>query len=99
MSFFEVIVTSKQEQVFQFFRCTCGNCDVSELVTCREYRCCKEMLQAVGKFTFEGHVPACILTHGDYAALTHKAVLHVVGPFLTGKDGKKYRQKGRRENE
>lgn len=83
-----------------FRRCTCGNCNQSLLVSAREYRCCNEILQATGKFTFEGLPVSCIITHEDYPHLTHKSVLHLVGPMLTGKDGKYYKQRhGNRENE
>ena len=82
-----------------YCRCTCGGCDDSLLVGAREFRCCKEILEATGKFTYEGMNAACILSHHDFAPLTNRTVLLQVGPLLRDKSGKRYQKSGHTENE
>jgi hypothetical protein len=66
----------------------------------REFRCCKEVAEAIGKFTFIGLDAGCIVEHEDYSHLTHRAVLTEVAPLLRDKNGKRYkRQTGATENE
>ncbi|KAL9951176.1 hypothetical protein ACROYT_G043794 [Oculina patagonica] len=71
--------------------CTCDRCNVELLASAREYRCCREVLQAVGKLTFEGIEAKCVTDHPDFAALTNAAVLQNVGPLLRGKTGRRYK--------
>ncbi|KAK3736084.1 hypothetical protein QZH41_019131 [Actinostola sp. cb2023] len=65
--------------------CSCGNCKDDRLVLCAEFRCCKEIANCLGRFTFEGLNAGCILTHPDYQAMTNKTVLEHVGPLFTDK--------------
>ena len=51
------------------------------------------LLNVVGKFTFVGLEPGCILTHPDYAVLTHRTVIEQVGPLLKGRNEKYMRKK------
>lgn len=53
-----------------------------------EFRCCKEVGEAVGKYTFEGFDPVCITSHPHYRALTERIVLEQVAPLLKRKDGR-----------
>lgn len=71
---------------------------MTHLVGAREFRCCSEIIQARGKFMFEGLDADCILNHPDFAALTNRTVLHNVGPLLRDKDGRHYRQRNNAEN-
>jgi len=80
-------------------RCSCGNCKDDRLVLCAEFRCCKEIANCLGRFTFEGLNAGCILTHPDYQAMTNKTVLEHVGPLFTDKEGRHYRQREHAENE
>lgn len=94
------VVTLQSMFIFPICRCTCGSCDISLLVGAREFRCCKEVAEAVGKFTFIGLDAGCIVEHEDYSHLTHRAVLTEVAPLLRDKNGKRYkRQTGATENE
>ncbi len=79
-----------------YFRCTCGHCSDALLEDAREYRCCKEILECMGKFTFEGRDAECITQHWDYSAVTHRTVLETAGAFLCDKSGKKYRKPANR---
>jgi hypothetical protein len=65
----------------------------------REYRCCKEITEATGKFTFEGLDAMCITSHADFDPLTNKTVLLQVGPLLKTKSGRRYNKYGHTENE
>ena len=80
-------------QIWCCSRCSCGNCADEELVSVREYRCCKEILEASGKFTWIGENAQCILKHPDFKAMTNETVLREVGPFLRNKNGSCYRIK------
>lgn len=53
-----------------------------------EFRCCKEVGEAIGKYSFEGLGPMCITTHPHYRALTERIVLEQVAPLLKRKDGR-----------
>ena len=75
-----------------FSRCMCECCSDANLDDAREYRCCKEIVECLGKFTFEGKDAECITNHWDYSVVTHRTVLETAGAFLTDKSGKKYRQ-------
>ena len=74
-------------------RCSCGNCADQNLISAREYRCCKEIVEASGKFTWIGKDAECILNHPDFNAMTNETVLREVGPFLKNKKGSSYRLK------
>ena len=49
-----------------------------------EYRCCKEVVDALGKLVFDGSIEKikCITEHDDYEAMSNHAVLRQVGPLL-----------------
>ena len=81
-----------------YYRCKCGNCRTESLVGAREYRCCKELSPVLAKLAFEGLEVKCIREHNEYDPLTHKAVLLNVGPLLRGKDGKKYKRRGKSQS-
>ena len=80
-------------QIWCCSRCSCGNCADEELLSVREYRCCKEILEASGKFTWIGENAQCILKHPDFKAMTNETVLREVGPLLRNKNGSCYRIK------
>ena len=63
------------------------------LAGAREFRCCYEVLQTRGKFTFIGLDAECILNHPDFSPLTNRTVLEQVGPLLRDKDGRHYRRR------
>ena len=63
------------------------------LVASIEFRCCQEIGEAVGKFTFIGLQPTCIVSHQHYPALTDRVVLEQVGSLLKGRNGKYMRRK------
>jgi hypothetical protein len=50
----------------------------------------KQILECIGKFTFESNDAECITQHWDYAVVTHRTVLETAGAFLSDKSGKKY---------
>ncbi len=58
-------------------RCTCGNCSVTFLNGAREYRCCREIQETLGKLVFDGSIERipCVTLHDDYKAMTNTAVL------------------------
>ena len=68
-----------------------GHCSDKLLQDAREYRCCKEILECTGKFTFVGKDAECITQHWDYVVVTHRTVLETTGAFLS-KSGKKYKK-------
>jgi hypothetical protein len=68
---------------------------VEHLVGYREFRCCSEVAEITGKFTFIGLNRDCVLNHPDYGPLTHEAVLLQAGPLLRTKSGTYYKQKDR----
>ncbi|XP_028418737.1 uncharacterized protein LOC114544255 [Dendronephthya gigantea] len=73
--------------------CQCGRCNDRHLSSAREYRCCKEILECAGKYTYEGKDAACIVEHWDYLPMVHRTVLSNVGQLLTRKDGTKYKER------
>ena len=88
--------------LFIFNRCSCGCCRDASLESALEFRCCREIEQAVGKLMFDGSIEriSCITQHEDYRALTHRAVLVQVGPLLKDRNGRGYRRRaGHSENE
>ena len=87
-----VVTLQSMTVLFSICWCTCNGCDNSLLVGAREYRCCKEVAEAVGKFTLVGLEARCIVEHKDYSHLTHRAVLTEVAPFLRDKNGKCYKK-------
>ena len=58
-----------------------------------EYRCCREVVDAVGKMAFDGSIEKidCITEHEDYRALSNRTVLLQVGHLLKHRDGSKYK--------
>lgn len=76
-------------------RCKCGNCHVELLANVREYRCCREVLPAVGRLIFDGSIERihCVTDHEEYIPLTHVAVLKQAGPLLKDKNGRSYRRR------
>ena len=70
----------------------CGHCSDELLQDAREYRCCKEILECTGKFTFEGKDAKCTRQHWDYAVVTHPTVLETAGAFFSDKPGKKHQK-------
>jgi hypothetical protein len=61
----------------------------------REYRCCSEVREAIGKLCFDGSIKRikCITQHEDYQSMTQTVVLEHVGPLLKDKQGRSYKQK------
>ena len=54
---------------FSIVRCKCGNCNVEHLVRAREYRCCLEVNEVRGKFTFvEKNIPSRVSSHYKWLA-------------------------------
>eukprot|EP00112_Aurelia_sp_Birch-Aquarium-sp1_P021545 Seg5830.2 transcript_id=Seg5830.2/GoldUCD/mRNA.D3Y31 product="hypothetical protein" protein_id=Seg5830.2/GoldUCD/D3Y31 len=86
--------TKKLNQSAQWCRCTKGNDQC--LVGAREFRCCWDVQEALGKLTFEGiaEETPCVTMHPDYAALTNHTVLKQVGPLLKDRNGRGYRRRG-----
>ena len=85
-----------------YFRCECGKCKVEKLVGAREYRCCWEVPQAIGKLTFEGTAEElrCVTNHADFPALINRAVLQLAGPLFKTREGKRYKRRANQpENE
>ena len=70
-----------------------ANCADQELVSVCEYRCCKEIVEASGKFTWIGKNAECIPNHPDFNAMTNETVLSKVGPHLSNKNDICYRIK------
>jgi hypothetical protein len=68
-------------------------CADQELVSAREFRCCKEIVEASGKFTWIDKDVECILAHPDFNGMTNETVLRKVGPLLRNKNGSCYRIK------
>ena len=91
--FFFFIEPSDLSLNISVYRCMCGNCSVTHLAGAREFRCCYEILQTRGKFTFIGLDAECILNHPDFSPLTNRIVLEQVGPLLRDKDGRHYRKR------
>ena len=71
---------------------TCGHCSDALLDDAREYRCCKEILECMAKFTNDGKDAECITQHWDYNIIRHRTVLETAGALLSDKSGKKYRK-------
>ena len=77
------------------FRRSCGKCCDENLVGAREFRCCREIGEAMEKLTFDGSIEriSCVTLHEDFAALTNETVLVQVGPLLRDKPGRSYRRR------
>ena len=80
------------------FRCGCGKCSTELLESAREYRCCNEVLEAIGKVTFEGGDERCLTETDNFKALVNREVLLLTAPLLKTREGKKYK-KHANENE
>ena len=65
-----------------------------QLVSALEFRCCREVLVARAKLTFDGSIErlSCVTQHEDYEALTNRTVLLQVAPLLRDKNGRSYRR-------
>ncbi len=65
------------------------------LVGAREFRCCWDIAEAIGKLTFDGTIEQiqCITSHPDYIAVTNQANLKMVAPLLKDKTGRTYRRR------
>eukprot|EP00794_Sanderia_malayensis_P001880 gene1880-2125_t len=76
--------------------CTCGQCHTDLLSGAREYRCCREILEADGKLIFDGSIEriSCVTLHEDFCAITNTTNLTQVGPLLKDKTGRPYKQRG-----
>lgn len=88
--------------LFKWYRCKCEQCHDDNLVGALEFRCCREVVDAVGNMVFDGSIERikCITEHEDYAALSNRTVLLQVGPLLKLRDGGTYRKRtGGSENE
>lgn len=61
-----------------------------------EFRCCHEVINAIGKLVFDGSIEniKCITQHEDFSALINPTVLMQVGPLLRYR-----RQTGSTQNE
>jgi hypothetical protein len=84
------------------YRCQCEHCHTQNLDGATEYRCCREVVDALGKMAFDGSIEniKCITEHEDYGAMSNKTVLLQVAPLLRNKDGIKYKRRaGTSENE
>ena len=83
-------------------RCSCNFCRDELLVGALEYRCCREVICAIGKAIFDGSIDqiTCITQHEDYNSMINTAVLTMVGPLLRSIDGRYYKRKsGQNQNE
>ncbi len=76
-------------------RCSCEKCATENLVSAREYRCCWEVNEAIGKLTFDGSIERikCITQHDAYVAMVHPVVVENVGPLFKTKMGRTYRRR------
>lgn len=82
--------------------CACQKCSDEHLVGAREFRCCWEVNEALGKLQFDGSIEtiSCTTDHEGFRAMTNAAVLLQVGPLLKTRGGKHYRkQPGVSQNE
>jgi hypothetical protein len=52
-----------------------------------------EIVECMGKYTFEGKDTACIVEHWDYVPMINAAVLKNVGPLLKTREGTRYKRK------
>ena len=83
-------------------RCKCGHCSHDNLIGALEFRCCREVVDAVRILVFDGSIEhiKCITEHEDYPALTNRTVLLQLAPLLKHEDGSKYKKHtGGSENE
>jgi hypothetical protein len=53
------------------------------LVGALEFRCSHEIIEAIGKLTFDRSIEkiSCVTLHKDFSALTNETVLPQVGPY------------------
>ena len=73
-------------------RCKCEQCQTNLLDGALEFRCCHEVLPALGKITMDGSIERikCLTLHEDYIAMTNIAVFMNVGPLLKDTKGNNY---------
>lgn len=76
--------------------CKCQHCHGEALEDAMEFRCCHEVINAIGKLVFDGSIEniKCITQHEDFSALINPTVLMQVGPLLRYR-----RQTGSTQNE
>ncbi len=62
-----------------FGRCSCNFSQDELLIGALEYRCCREVICAIGKSIFDGSIEriTCIIQHEDYIAMSNEAVLSI----------------------
>jgi hypothetical protein len=74
-------------------RCLCRKCSDERLVGALEFRCCHEVVEALGKLMFDGSIEqmSCVTLHTDFEASTNKTALSLVGPMLKDQQGRSYR--------
>ena len=67
------------------------------LVGAREFRCCWDIAEAIGKLAFDGLIDQiqCVTSHPDYIAVTNQTNLKMVAPFLKDRTGRSARSKTR----
>ncbi|XP_065054688.1 uncharacterized protein LOC135683380 [Rhopilema esculentum] len=83
-------------------RCSCNECKVDLLIGAREFRCCWDIAEAVGKLTSDGTINEikCVTNHPAYSAITNQTNLKMVAPLLKDRIGRPYRRRGNQtENE
>ncbi|XP_068689522.1 uncharacterized protein [Montipora foliosa] len=75
--------------------CQCQQCSDQQLEGALEFRCCREVLPALRKLTFDGSIERlnCVTQHEDFEALTNRTVLLQVAPLLRDKNGRGYRRR------
>ena len=86
-----------------YLRCSCNIYNDELLVGATEYRCCREVICAVGKALFDSTSTekiTCITQHEDYEALANTSVLDMADPLLRSPDRRTYiRRAGQTQNE
>ncbi len=68
-----------ETQFYVFGRCSCNFSQDELLIGALEYRCCREVICAIGKSIFDGSIEriTCIIQHEDYIAMSNEAVLSI----------------------
>ena len=82
--------------------CVCSHCHPELLVGSREFRYCREIAEAYGKFVFDGltDTHACITQHEDHLALVNTNIFKMAVTLLKDRQGMNYKKKhGQSENE
>ncbi|XP_068723879.1 uncharacterized protein [Montipora capricornis] len=82
--------------------CQWQQCSDQQLEGALEFRCCRKVLPALRKLTFDGSIEGlnCVTQRENFEALTNRTVLLQVAPLLWDKNGRGYRRRtGVTENE